>query len=178
MCLWNTKIQIKSTERAQFLIDHFSEPVIIIIILFSGTSWSSFRCLRETPVLIPDAPRNSFTVHRRCVQLQVSPIWQKHHGWLLLLLLVSRDMTSVERTFSCQTVMRLKALSPLTFRWSVVSTKKACCLSDSLSRASGLSGQKDSRILSRSSERLFFRSGVTLHLWKISRWNKLLNNFI
>ncbi len=89
--------------------------------------------------------------------------------WLLLLLLVSRDMTSVERTFSCQTVMRLKALSPLTFRWSVVSTKKACCLSDSLSRASDLSGQKDSRVLSRSSERLFFRSGVTLHLWKISR---------
>ncbi len=77
-----------------------------------------------------------------------------------LLLLVSCDMTSVERTFSCQTVMRLKALSPLTFSWSIVNTKKACCLSDSLSRESDLSGQKGSRILSRSSERLTFHSGV------------------
>ncbi len=78
-----------------------------------------------------------------------------------LLLLVSCDMTSVERTFSCQTVKRLKAHSPLTFSWSIVNTKKACCLSDSLSRASDLSGQKDSRILSRSSsERLTFHSGV------------------
>ncbi len=77
-----------------------------------------------------------------------------------LLLLVSCDMTSVERTFSCQTVKRLKAHSPLTFSWSIVNTKKACCLSDSLSRASDLSGQKDSRILSRSSsERLTFHSG-------------------
>ncbi len=37
-----------------------------------------------------------------------------------LLLLVSCDMTSVERTFSCQTVKRLKALSPLTFSWSIM----------------------------------------------------------
>ncbi len=169
MCLWNTKIQIKSTERAQFLIDHFLS-LLLLLFCFSGTSWSSFRCLRETPVLIPDAPRNSFTVHRRCVQLQVSPIWQKHHEVVVVVVVVSITWHDFcWENVSCQTVMRLKALSPLTFRWSVVSTKKACCLSDSLSRASDLSGQKDSRILSRSSERLFFRSGVTLHLWKISR---------
>ncbi len=56
----------------------------------------------------PDAPRN---LSHRAPSLRSAPGFlpsdRNITRWLLLLLLVSRDMTSVERTFSCQTVMRL-----------------------------------------------------------------------
>ncbi len=82
MCLWNTKIQIKSTERAQFLIDHFSEPVIIIIIfVFQVLHEARFDAFGrpQSSSQMPLETLSHSTVHRRCVQLQVSPIWQKHH---------------------------------------------------------------------------------------------------
>ncbi len=77
-----------------------------------------------------------------------------------LLLLVSCDVTSVERTFSCQTVKRLKAL---TFNFQLVHHVQEEGLLPFRQPLAGIRSlwPKGSRILSRpSSERLFFCSGV------------------
>ncbi len=81
------KYKIKATEQAQLSINHFSEPVKFFLLEVLPLHFCNmagdffFQVLCETslysfkrPVLVPDAPGNAFTLHRRCIQLQVSPI--------------------------------------------------------------------------------------------------------